>query len=358
LGFSLNKKNNQIHNSDKRSNTMKSKTSSIVAFLALVATVPPAYAQYYGQSGYTTNAQVSVLPADQSVQIRNNFNKRFEEIRAQIRTAVSKGQLSQADNANLSNSINQQAAQMESSYSSDGGFTNEESASMVTNLTNLANQVTSTINAAGTGTYAGRLGLSADNGYGMGRRHGGHGYGNGRGGEWGGDANPAVTTAINSRISTLQTQLSTLSQTHQLRRRQVDDISRSLNDTISKRDQAMHHGINDSKAAEINASLDHVATQIQIATNTNASRGNNWDNRSWNDQRTQLRQDWKDRHNHLSAVQQQQLDAQLKAQWVEYHHNSWQGQTSWDQYSDPQFLDYLHTKNPSLLTTIRNAFGI
>jgi hypothetical protein len=323
---------------------MKTKITSTVALLALLATITPSYAQYYGQ--------VSVMPPDQSNQIVNNFNKRFEEIRSQIRDASARGQLSQADSANLMNALNQQVSQMQANYASDGGFTNEESTSMVANLTNFANQATNTINASSAGSYSGRLGLTANNGY-------GNGYHNGRyrhGGRYGGQSNPAVTAAINSRISTLQTQISSLSQTRQLRRRQVSELTASLNHAISMRDDSMRNGINDSEAAQINASLDNVATQIQVATNSTASSRNSWDQRNWDDQRSQLRQNWKDRH--VSAVQQQQLDAQMKAQWLQYHHNSWNGQTSWDQYSDPQFLDYLHTKNPSLLTTIRNSLGL
>lgn len=327
---------------------MNTKISSLLVLLALAA-LPPAQAQYYGSS-------VTVLPADQNYQIRNNFNKRFAEIGAQISGAAAKGQLSQSDNANLSNLLNQQSAQMESNFASDGGFTSEESASMVLNLTNFANQATSTINAGGAGSR-----IVAQNYNGYNNRHGNHGYGNGygNGGRHGRDANPAVTNAINTRISSMQSQISSLSQNHQIRRRQVSELSNSLDATISLRNQSMRNGINNNEAAQINASLDNISTQIQAAINLKASTSgrSNWDSQNWNDQRAQLRQSWKARHQ-LSAIQQQQLDASLKTQWLQFHNNSWQGQTTWDNYSDPQFLDYVHTKNPSLLMSIRNSLGI
>jgi hypothetical protein len=73
----------------------------------------------------------------------------------------------------------------------------------------------------------------------------------------------------------------------------------------------------------------------------------------WNWQRTQFRSNWR----RLSASRQRQLDAQMRAQWLAYHNNNWNGSYSWNNYSDPAFLDYLHTRNPGLLTTLRTYIG-
>lgn len=77
-----------------------------------------------------------------------------------------------------------------------------------------------------------------------------------------------------------------------------------------------------------------------------------WDN-DWNGQRTLYRNNW----NRISMQRQRELDAQMRAQWLAYHHNNWNGNYNWNTYNDPLFLDYLHNSNPGLLTTLRNALG-
>ena len=77
------------------------------------------------------------------------------------------------------------------------------------------------------------------------------------------------------------------------------------------------------------------------------------DDRDWNGQRTLYRNNW----NRMSHQRQQELDAQMRAQWLAYHHNNYEGDYTWNNYNDPRFLDYLHTSNPSLLTTLRNYIG-
>lgn len=91
----------------------------------------------------------------------------------------------------------------------------------------------------------------------------------------------------------------------------------------------------------------------RVASNNNWQ----WDQHNWNDQRSQLRNNWRLRNDRLSAQQQQQLDEQMRAQWLRYHNNQWNGPNNWSQYSDPNFLDYIHTNNPSLMTRIRSAVG-
>lgn len=80
---------------------------------------------------------------------------------------------------------------------------------------------------------------------------------------------------------------------------------------------------------------------------------NDWNDRDWSGQRTLYRNNW----NRVSHEQQQQIDAQMRAQWLAYHHNNYNGDYTWNQYSDPRFLDYVHRSNPSLLNTLRNYVG-
>lgn len=80
---------------------------------------------------------------------------------------------------------------------------------------------------------------------------------------------------------------------------------------------------------------------------------NNNNNNDWNGQRTLYRNNW----NRISVQRQRDLDAQMRAQWMAYHHNNWNGNYSWNTYNDPRFLDYLHTSNPGLLSTLRNSIG-
>jgi hypothetical protein len=74
---------------------------------------------------------------------------------------------------------------------------------------------------------------------------------------------------------------------------------------------------------------------------------------NWNWERNQYRHHW----NKVSREHQRELDADLRQQWLAYHHNRWHGNTSWSSYQDPRFLDYLHTSNPTLLTRLRTYVG-
>lgn len=74
---------------------------------------------------------------------------------------------------------------------------------------------------------------------------------------------------------------------------------------------------------------------------------------SWNDDRKLYRKYW----GRLSPSQRAQFDAQMRAQWLSYHHNRWNGNCSWSSYNDPAFLDYVHTNNPGLLNNIRSLIG-
>ncbi|MBX9671096.1 MAG: hypothetical protein K2X93_26135 [Candidatus Obscuribacterales bacterium] len=83
-----------------------------------------------------------------------------------------------------------------------------------------------------------------------------------------------------------------------------------------------------------------------------------WGKHSWNQRRDYLRNNWRNRSAQVSAAQRAQVDAQLRAQWLAYHNNNWNGAYDWNQYSDPAFLDYMNNRNPSLLDQIRRMFGI
>jgi hypothetical protein len=82
-----------------------------------------------------------------------------------------------------------------------------------------------------------------------------------------------------------------------------------------------------------------------------------WNKHNWNDQRAHMNTNWAARSAALDEAKRQQLDSQLRTQWMAYHNNNWNGTYNFNQYSDPGFLDYVHTRNPSMLTQIRNVIG-
>lgn len=81
---------------------------------------------------------------------------------------------------------------------------------------------------------------------------------------------------------------------------------------------------------------------------------------NWNEQRSYLRSNLS-RFNELADLnrqQQEQLDRQMRAAYLQYHNNQYNGPYSWNAYSDPQFIDYIQTKNPSLLQSILGFLGL
>jgi len=82
--------------------------------------------------------------------------------------------------------------------------------------------------------------------------------------------------------------------------------------------------------------------------------------RNWNDQRDYVRANIRKINQiaKLNALQQQQLDAQMRAAYLSYHNNNWNGPYNWDYYSEPQFLDYLQSYQPSLMDRILGYLGI
>lgn len=81
---------------------------------------------------------------------------------------------------------------------------------------------------------------------------------------------------------------------------------------------------------------------------------------SWNEQRAYLHSNIGrfDQIAHLNQLQQQQLDNQMRAAFLLYHHNNWNGTNTWNNYSDPRFLDYLQSSQPSLLKSLLSALGL
>lgn len=82
-----------------------------------------------------------------------------------------------------------------------------------------------------------------------------------------------------------------------------------------------------------------------------------WDRHQWREQREYMRQQWAARQAMLNAQQRAMLDAQLRQQWLAYHNNVWSGGYGWNQYNDPEFLDYVHSNNPGLINSLRNLLG-
>ncbi len=81
---------------------------------------------------------------------------------------------------------------------------------------------------------------------------------------------------------------------------------------------------------------------------------------NWSDQRTYLNANLK-RFNQLSALdrqQQQALDNQMRAAYLAYNNNNYNGAYNWDVYSNPQFLDYLQRSKPSLLQSLLSGIGL
>lgn len=78
---------------------------------------------------------------------------------------------------------------------------------------------------------------------------------------------------------------------------------------------------------------------------------------NWNDQRVYVANNWNHRNNRYDRAQRAALEAQMRTQWQSYNPN-YNGQTNWNTYNNPGFLDYVHNRNPGMFTQIRSAIGI
>lgn len=79
---------------------------------------------------------------------------------------------------------------------------------------------------------------------------------------------------------------------------------------------------------------------------------------SWEYERTQLAQNFGNIHQYalagrITPMQEQILMNQMRPEYLAYN-NQFNGVPTWSQYSDPGFVDYLHTRKPGILTTIRD----
>ena len=81
---------------------------------------------------------------------------------------------------------------------------------------------------------------------------------------------------------------------------------------------------------------------------------------NWNEQRTYLKSNL-NKFNEIADLNRQQqalLDNQMRAAYLQYHNNQYKGAYTWDTYSDPQFIDYIQTRNPSLMQSILGFLGL
>lgn len=78
-------------------------------------------------------------------------------------------------------------------------------------------------------------------------------------------------------------------------------------------------------------------------------------NLSWDQQRALYRSHW----SKVTPAQRQTYDAQMRAQYRAYRHNQVGANGyGWNNYSDPAFLNYVHTSNPTLLQQLGGVLGI
>lgn len=82
-----------------------------------------------------------------------------------------------------------------------------------------------------------------------------------------------------------------------------------------------------------------------------------WGN-NWNNQREWYTHNFRKMQARAANERQRELEAQMRAEYLAYHNNSYTGPYSWDLYSEPGFLDYLHSRRPNLLGTVRSILGI
>lgn len=84
----------------------------------------------------------------------------------------------------------------------------------------------------------------------------------------------------------------------------------------------------------------------------NTHWGNTWDN-----QRNWYGYQFRNMSARRASARQRMLENQLRDQYVLYHSNTYTGPYGWTQYSDPAFIDYVHVRNPGLLTQLRSIIG-
>lgn len=119
-----------------------------------------------------------------------------------------------------------------------------------------------------------------------------------------------------------------------------------------------------SKAFKVLAGLLAIIPVFSVAANADNyryyynnghgyHRHHRYDDANWKAQRTYLRSNM----GRVPLARQRELDAQMRAQFRAYHNNNWNGSYTWQNYSDPAFLDYLRNRNPTVLDTVFNYLG-
>jgi hypothetical protein len=160
-------------------------------------------------------------------------------------------------------------------------------------------------------------------------------------------------------------------------RKNEHDNNRANNQANERERQAAIKRENDRVAAQNRAKQ---RARYQVSRNQNANRpgfrpDKRWDYKlnerqryqtykkyrnNWNEQRTYLRSNLS-RFNELADLNRQQqelLDSQMRAAYLQYHNNQYNGAYNWNTYSDPQFIDYVQTRNPSLMQRILGFLGL
>lgn len=126
---------------------------------------------------------------------------------------------------------------------------------------------------------------------------------------------------------------------------------------FARHDHDDHHGRGHSRRYKKNVSNKYKRYYKNQRKAAVQSAKWDWNRHNWNEQRDYMHSNWQSRSARINAAQRAQLDAQLRAQWLAYHNNNWNGSYDWNQYNDPRFWDYVHDRNPSVLTQIRNVLG-
>ncbi|MBA3993979.1 MAG: hypothetical protein C0469_10665 [Cyanobacteria bacterium DS2.3.42] len=160
-------------------------------------------------------------------------------------------------------------------------------------------------------------------------------------------------------------------------RKNEHDNNRANNQANERERQAAIKRENERVAAHNRA---NQRARYQVSRNLNANRpgfrpDKRWDYKlnerqryqtykkyrnNWNEQRIYLRSNLS-RFNELADLNRQQqelLDSQMRAAYLQYHNNQYNGAYNWNTYSDPQFIDYVQTRNPSLMQRILGFLGL
>lgn len=125
------------------------------------------------------------------------------------------------------------------------------------------------------------------------------------------------------------------------------------NGTDNNRDNSRDNNRDNERDNRMAERFERRAEHAYDRAHWQTNYGNNW-----NDQREWYLHNMRNLQRHEANENQRRLEAEMRAQYLLYNNNNYNGPYGWDQYSDPRFLDYLHTRRPNLLSTIRSMVGI